>query len=67
MYDSNSSFLSPLTIVHPRSFLNHALFSLTFDLSIQSCTNQEEYQDERDQVQDPMQPLPLYTQAEGLG
>jgi hypothetical protein len=36
-------------------------FLLTFGLFIYSCADQEKHQDERDQVQDPMQPLPLHT------
>jgi hypothetical protein len=60
--------LSSLTIIRPYSFLLLMRYPpLTFDLSLHSCTNQEEHQDERDQVQDPMQPLPLHPQAEGLG
>lgn len=32
-----------------------------------SCADQEEHQDERDQVQDPVQSIPLHTEAQGLG
>ena len=68
MPNVRSQFLIPvLTIVHSVRFLLMRYFLLTLGLALHSCANQEERQVERDQVQDPMQTLPLHTQAEGLG
>ena len=58
------------TVPHTFQVLQCALafFGVSADThNLYSGTDQEIHKDERDQIQDPLQPVPLHAQAQGLG